>query len=200
MTAKLTSGKSTAPEIIKVTTHSRDIFLLPQACKSDSGDVLIPRGNHRSLMGRAGLIGKVQINSTMLESDVRKEICAVFAKPMGLTEEHLQNGQYLPLSYLQKAGSGSRSLCVPSVTPSFEWNGKQVSTLVKAGTFLYVLVLEMLPGYEALVRVSMGPCSWLCMYVNAFACNLLSLPVLLDAPEKKLAYNIKLYVVSIVQE
>jgi len=64
------------------------------------------------------------------------------------------------VSYLQKAGSGSRSLCVPSVAPSFEWNGKQVSTLAKAGTFLYVLALEMLPGYEALVRFLMGPCSY----------------------------------------
>jgi len=27
----------------------------------------------------------------------------------------------------------------------------------------YVLALEMLPGYEALVSVSMGPCGWLCM-------------------------------------
>jgi len=63
-------------------------------------------------MGRAGLIGKVQINSTMSESDVRKLICAVFAKSMGLTEEHFQNGQYFPFSYLQKAGSGSEvSVC-----------------------------------------------------------------------------------------
>jgi len=174
MTAKLTTGKSMAPEIIKVTTYSRDIFLLPQTCKSDSGDVLIPRGNHRSLMGRAGLIGKVQINSTMSESDV-------FAKSMGLTERTLAKWPIFSLHLPAESRIRFRSLCVPSVAPSFEWNGKQVSTLTKAGTFLYVLALEMLPEYEALVRFLMGPCRYVCEY-NCTHFTVIMWP---DAPEKR---------------
>jgi len=143
------SGKPSQPEIIKVTTYSREIFLLLAEFKSDSGEVLIPRGGHRRFLGRAGLIGKIQINSAMSENEVRKEICAI---PMGLTHEDLISGHYFPFTYLQKAGSGSRSLCLPSVTSSFEWNGKQVSTLGKAGTFIYILAEAALPGYDALVR------------------------------------------------
>jgi len=142
-----------------VTTYQRDIFLLPAEFKSDSGEVLIPRGGHRSFLGRAGLIGKIQINSAMSENEVRKEFCEVFAIPMGLTHEDLRSGHYFPFTYLQKAGSGSRSLCLPSVTASFEWNGKQVSTLGKAGTFIYILAEAALPGYDALVRTyQIGAC------------------------------------------
>jgi len=74
---------------------------------------------------------------------------------MGLTHEDLRSGHYFPFTYLQKAGSGSRSFCLPS----FEWNGKQVSTLGKAGTFIYILAEAALPGYDALVRTyQIGAC------------------------------------------
>ena len=157
---KQSGSKQSRPEVIKVTTYTRDIFLLPHVYKSDPGKVFIPRGSHRSFLGRAaGLMGKIEINSAMSESDVRKEVCEVFATPMGLTQEDLKHGRYFPFSYLQKAGSGSRSLCIPSVAPSFEWNGKQVATLGKAGTFIYVLAEAVLPGYEALV-------SLFCIYLH----------------------------------
>lgn len=81
----------------------------------------------------------------MSEKEVRMEICKVFAKPMGLcvvTEE----GDLLPFKYLQRTGAGSRTLCVPSVATTFEWNGRQVSTLAKSGGIIYILADSTMPA------------------------------------------------------
>ena len=83
---------------------------------------------------------------------MRLEICRIFAKPMGLSLDDIQRGRVFPFDYLQRTGSGARSLCCPSVSENFEWNGKQVSTLVKSGGFIYVLATRPLPGWLAVVR------------------------------------------------
>ena len=49
-------------------------------------------------------------------------------------------------NYLQKTGMGSRSLCLPAVSPSFEWNGRQVAGLARSGGFIYILAAGCLPG------------------------------------------------------
>ena len=134
----------------KATQYSRNVILLPLRYKSSNGEVLIPRKGKRSFLGQAGLVGKIEILSTMTDLEVRREICEVFATPMGLTEDDLKSDRLFPFSYLQS--SGTHSYCIPSVNKSkFEWNGKQVASLAKAGAYIYLLADAELPGYQALV-------------------------------------------------
>ena len=99
-----------------VTTYVRDIVCLPQSYCIGSEKVNIPRGERRSALAEYGLVGKVQFNSAMDALEVRREICAVFAEPMGL---HESGETTVPFEYLQRTGAGSRSLCRPSVSTSF---------------------------------------------------------------------------------
>lgn len=142
-------NREDTPTPLKTTHYVRDVILLPPHYKTSSaGDVLIPRTAKRRSLGGAGLVGKIEINSNMTEIEVRREICEVFSIPMGLTSDDIKNDNLFPITYLQRAGSGSRSLCVPSVKPTFEWNGKKVASLAKAGTYIYILADRDLPGYQ----------------------------------------------------
>ena len=69
-----------------VTTYVRDIVCLPQSYCVGSEKVNIPRGERRSALAEYGLVAKVQFNSAMDALEVQREICAVFAEPMGLHE------------------------------------------------------------------------------------------------------------------
>ena len=151
-----TKQSRSEPSCSKATHYSRDIILLPAESRSSSGDVVIPRSGKRTLLGRAGLIGKIEIDSAMTDLEVRKEICEVFSTPMGITADDIKHGYVFPFTYLQRAGSGTRALCLPSVKASFEWNGKQVASLAKAGSFIYVLAESDLPGYEAQVSAELS--------------------------------------------
>ena len=82
----------------------------------------------------------------MTDLETRTENCQVFALPMGLTDDDIKNGDLFRYSYLQKAGAGSRSLCIPAVKDSFEWTGKKVASLSKAGGFIYLIAKDFLPG------------------------------------------------------
>ena len=135
-------------ETAKIITYMRDTILLPAEYLNRNGDILIPRSTNRTKLGKAGLVGKIEINSTMSDTDVRKEICQVFARPMGCTSEDIKNGQLFSFSYLQKTGEGSKALCVPSVKEGFEWNGKRVASLAKAGSIIYLLARDKLPVWE----------------------------------------------------
>ena len=135
----------------KVISYDRDVILLPSEFKSRGGDISIPRSTKRNKLGQAGLVGKIELNSAMEDAEVRTEICQVFAAPMGLTEEDIKDGHLFPFSYLQRTGAGSRALCVPAVKESFEWNGKKVASLFKAGGFIYLLAGKELPGWQQLV-------------------------------------------------
>ena len=130
----------------KVVSYVRDIICLPREyCYKDK--VVIPRGEKRTMLAENGLIGKVQFHSGMSEQEVRTEICSVFAKPMGLECRLEVSGENIfPFEYLQRTGAGSRSLCRPSTSGSFEWNGKQVASLSKSGGFIYILAGRDLPG------------------------------------------------------
>ena len=140
-------------DVPKVVHYTRDIILLPPDCQDASGDIIVPRSDKRAVLGRAGLVGKIELSSAMSEEDVRKEICEVFSMPMGVSGDDLKTGNLFPFAYLQRAGSGARSLCLPSVKPNFEWNGKQVSLLAKSGAFIYLLARKELPGYQNMVSV-----------------------------------------------
>jgi len=108
----------------KVVHYTRDIILLPPDCQDASGDITVLQSDKRAVLGRAGLVGKIELSSAMSEEDVRREICEVFSMPMGVSGDDLKTGNHFPFAYLQRAGSGSRSLCLPpSVKPNFEWNG-----------------------------------------------------------------------------
>ena len=61
------------------------------------------------------------------------EICEVFGEVLGLCTEDIKNDRMFPFVYLQRAGAGSRTLCIPAVKDSFQWNGRQVASLAKSG-------------------------------------------------------------------
>ena len=68
-----------------------------------------------------------------------------FFTPMGLTSEGIEYNRLFPFFYLQ--GSGSHTYCVPSINKAkFEWNGKNVASLAKAGAYVYLLADSNLPG------------------------------------------------------
>ena len=66
--------------------------------------------------------------------------------PMGLSEDDLEAGNSFPFQYLQRTGAGSRSLCIPSVSLNFQWNGRQVASLSNSGGVMYIIVENELPG------------------------------------------------------
>ena len=144
------SIRRTTEAVPKATQYSRNVILLPPQYKSSNGEVLIPRKTKRGLLGQAGLVGRVELLSTMTDVEVRREICEVFSAPMGLTSDDLKSDRPFPFSYLQN--NGTHSYCVPSVNKMrFEWNGKQVASLAKAGAYIYLIADAELPGYQALV-------------------------------------------------
>ncbi len=81
----------------------------------------------------------------MSAQDICDEICHVFATPMGLEAEETK---HFPFISLQRTGAGSRSLCLPAVSPTFLWNGRQVATLAKSGGFIYIIATKELPGLQ----------------------------------------------------
>ncbi len=132
---------------VKLTYYVRDIMLLPSEFKGPNNNVSIPRCKRRTLLAQAGLVGKIELHSGMEEDDVREEVCEIFAQIMGFTQADIQNRRYFQYAYLQRAGAGSRTLCIPSVKSSFKWNGRQVSTLAKSGCIIYLLAQEDIPGW-----------------------------------------------------
>ena len=89
----------------------------------------------------------------------RQEICKVFATPMGLTKMAIEQGNLFPFTYLQRTGPGSRTLCVPSVSSSFQWDGKKVSTLAKSDGIIYILADSRLPEIDEVIQ-SFSLCSF----------------------------------------
>jgi len=135
----------------KISYYSRDVILLPGECQNKKGDITIPKPDKRVLLGRAGLVGKIEIHSSMNAEEVRKEVCEVFSTPMGINKSNLKAGELFPFEYLQRAGSCTRALCLPSVKEDFEWTGRRVASLAKAGSYIYLLALKDLPGYQQVV-------------------------------------------------
>ena len=125
----------------KSVKYLRDIFCLPHECLDDDGTIAIPRGTSRSYLAsnEIGLMGKIEFCSDWSAGEMKEEICRLFAKPFGLSEDDIDVGKLFPFEYLQKTGAGSRTLCVPVVTTNYEWNGRQVATLAKSGGVIYVL-------------------------------------------------------------
>lgn len=134
---KFPGGRST-----KTIRYVRDIVCLPKEWSKNLRHVTIPRKERRRLLAESGLVGKIEFDSDMCADDVVKEVCKVFAYPMGLTPEGIEQGDRFNFIYLQRAGAGCRSLCSPSVADTFDWNGRRVATLAKSGGIIYVLAME----------------------------------------------------------
>ena len=131
----------------KVVTYTRDIFCLPPNMKGHNAIVVIPRGSRRSALAdeRSGLLGKIVFEADWCEERMTEEITRVFAKPFDMSTADIESGKRLEFLYLQRAGAGARSLCIPSVTSSFEWSGRQVATLAKSGGIIYILSVQEIP-------------------------------------------------------
>ena len=77
---------------------------------------------------------------------------------MGLTKLNVEGGEMFPFKYLQCTGAGSRTLCVPAVSESFLWNGRQVSTLAKSGGMIYILAqASLLVDLDEVILTSDSP-------------------------------------------
>lgn len=53
-----------------------------------------------------------------------------------------------PDMHLQRAGAGLRTLCLLSVSSTFQWDRKKVSTLAKSSGNIYILADSFLPEIE----------------------------------------------------
>lgn len=141
----------------KSVVYLRDIFCLPLDCQSDNGTIAIPRGTRRNFLAskEVGLLGKIEFQSSWTAEKMRQEISLVFARPFELNRDDIENnGRRINFDYLQRTGAGSRTLCVPTISASFEWNGKQVASLAKSGGIIYILANEDIPSLMQEVRLA----------------------------------------------
>lgn len=116
---------------------TRDFMLLPRDSADAYGRVKVPRGSSRNALIGSGLIGKVQLRPSMTELEVRRELCSIFADPLGIeNSEHITGREF---EYLQSSGEGTCSLHVPKTSKSFEWTGQEVINLSKQGRSIYLL-------------------------------------------------------------
>ena len=82
-----------------------------------------------------GLQGKVTLTSVMSEELLKAEIRSAFTEAMG-------NDPSFPFTFLQMSGCGGKTLTVPSLSSSFQWNAQEVSKLGK--TCVYILAEKRL--------------------------------------------------------
>ena len=130
---------------VKTVRYLRDIFCLPRdVLNGETGTIGIPRGTRRNSLANkdVGLLGKIEFESVWSAERMKQEISRV---PFELSEEDISRGECIEFEYLQRTGAGSRTLCVPAVASSFEWNGRQVATLAKSGGIIYILAKENIP-------------------------------------------------------
>ena len=104
----------------RVIRYVRDIVCLPKSWSKNPRQVPIPRKERRNFLAQSGLFGKIEFDSDMSADDMSTEVCRIFSVPMGLTTEKIDQGERFRFTYLQRAGAGSRTLCAPSVSSTFE--------------------------------------------------------------------------------
>ena len=103
----------------------------------DANRISYPRGKFRAKLAASGLIGKLHLLSSMTVEEVQEEICSVFSKPMGGRKD-------FPFTYLQPTGAGTRTLTVPSVSPSFRWTAQQVAKMGSSSQAIYIIAKDKL--------------------------------------------------------
>ena len=67
----------------------------------------IPRGKGRIELAKMGLVGKIRLDSSMDETNIREEICSVFS-------EQMQYDTQFPFKILHAIGGGAKALSVAS--------------------------------------------------------------------------------------
>ena len=88
---------------------------LPRSFAQHGSLINIPRKKSiRQLLAVNKLVGKIQINSGMMQSDIFREVRSVFKTPMG-NDDHFQ------FKVLQSAGGDSRDLVIPQLSSSYRW-------------------------------------------------------------------------------
>ena len=112
---------------------------LPKEWCPDEYHISNPRLERRKILASAGLIGKIEFHSDVSSEQVRKVICTTLATPILLLQEDIQEGRLFPFKYLQRLGAGARTLHVPSVSATINWNGRQVASLAKLSGIIYIL-------------------------------------------------------------
>lgn len=106
--------------------YTRDVVCLPSSYGEEGNkSIPIPRGKQRSMLAKMGLQGKVTLTSIMTEKEIRSEIRSAFIEAM-------DNDPSFPFTFLQTSGCGSKTLTVPSLSSSFQWNAQEVSKLAKS--------------------------------------------------------------------
>ena len=73
----------------------------------------------------------------MTVEEVEDEVRSVFEKPMNGRKD-------FPFVFLQPTGAGSRTLTVPSTSPSFYWTAQQVAKPASNKQSIYVLAKNKL--------------------------------------------------------
>jgi len=130
---RVRGGKSKAPvPPSKRCRFERDIVCLP---KTKEGSIPIPRSKaYRSLLASNGLMGKIVLDSSMTEEEIMREIRSVFRKPMGFNTNFC-------FKVLQPAGGGSKTLTVPSLSPSYQWTASAVAGK-NAKSPIYIMAVD----------------------------------------------------------
>ncbi|XP_063732504.1 uncharacterized protein LOC134859748 [Eleginops maclovinus] len=113
-----------------VKTYTKDVVCLPFS--PGLSVFVIPRGETRTRLATAGLVGKISFSTEWSEDQVRAEITAIFSGAFGLSEH-----QSLPFQFLSTI-KGCKKLMKPKVTSNFPWGGKEVAS-VCSGTCLYIM-------------------------------------------------------------
>lgn len=121
----------------KLYTYERDIICLPRWFGKEGELIQIPRKRaDRHFLAVNKLVGKIQLNSCMTESDIFDEIRSVFAGPMA-------GNEIFVFKILQSSGGDSRSLMVPEMSSSYKWTSLAVAGR-NAKVPIYVLAEERL--------------------------------------------------------
>lgn len=104
----------------------------------------IPRGETRTRLAQAGLVGKISFSTEWTEDQVRTEISAIFRGVFGLSEHQL-----FPFQFLSTI-KGCKKLMNPRVTSNFLWDGKEVAS-VCSSTCLYIMAGMEVPAQLSIV-------------------------------------------------
>lgn len=120
----------------KCITYERDIILLLKYYQGDDGNIRIPRGAAHEELASNGLIGKIVLNSSMIQSEIFDEIRTVFRHQM-------RNNNSFRFTILQHTGGGSKMLTLPSLSDKYEWTASAVAGRI-ARSPVYILAMEEL--------------------------------------------------------
>ena len=113
--------------------YDRDIICLPYSFLND-GKVSIPRLGTRDMLARNGLLGKIRLSSLMSEDEIFSEIRSVFSVSMGEKDD-------FHFTILQPAGGGSKSLTIPSLSPTYKYTASAAAGK-NSKMPIYILALE----------------------------------------------------------